>query len=504
MKSLLAGVVLFYSSGLAPLVGAQTVAAPSLDSVARELVTAINSIAAEAGESFIAQRLASSVSTGDRGAILALLDALHEESGGLEVLRIEAIGSGRFITARARAFPRLVLLNIAPDRHHPDKLAVVEVLKSWNPKTDSIGWPDKRLANDRAVVDVISRNVETLSAAGAFSGAVLVGRGDSIVFERGYGWANLEDSVRNTPDSRITIASIGKMFTATAIGQLIVAGKLSFDDTLARLLPEYPNPDRARRITIRQLLGHTAGLGNLFDDSAYTANRDYASPLELASVVAERPLLFPPGSKWSYSNEGYVVLGAVIEKVSGERYDDYLRRHIFTPAGMSRTGNFGPDDVVTHRAVGYRHHANDPLAVRSPYGNRSFVRKGSPAGGEYTTARDLWRFSRALLAGQILDPAVRDTLWVGRSPLPWDRTQRYGYGVIASSDGARTLLGHGGGGSGTGIDNEFRFSRDGSYAVVVLANIDPPAASDLAPALVKFLAAQAPPANRVTDRGVSH
>ncbi|MFL5543115.1 MAG: hypothetical protein ACJ792_00270, partial [Gemmatimonadaceae bacterium] len=179
MKSLLAGVVLFYSSGLAPLVGAQTVAAPSLDSVARELVTAINSIAAEAGESFIAQRLASSVSTSDRGAILALLDALHEESGGLEVLRIEAIGSGRFITARARAFPRLVLLNIAPDRHHPDKLAVVEVLKSWNPKTDSIGWPDKRLAGDRAVVDVISRNVEALSAAGAFSGVVLVGQGDS-------------------------------------------------------------------------------------------------------------------------------------------------------------------------------------------------------------------------------------------------------------------------------------------------------------------------------------
>jgi CubicO group peptidase (beta-lactamase class C family) len=180
----------------------------------------------------------------------------------------------------------------------------------------------------------------------------------------------------------------------------------------------------------------------------------------------------------------------VIEAVSGESYDDYLRRHIFEPAGMSHTGNFGADDIVPHRAVGYRHRVNDPLGVRPPYGNRTFVRKGSPAGGEYTTAHDLWLFSRALLSGRIIPPAIRDSLWTGRSPLPWDQSQKYGYGVIVSPAGNRTVLGHGGGGSGTGIDNELRFFSDGSYAVVVLANIDPPAATDLAPALIKFLSIQ--------------
>ena len=382
------------------------------------------------------------------------------------------------------------LLNVAPDRASPDKLAVIEQLKSWNPKTDSIAWPNRPLNSDRAVVQTIEQNLKVLAEANAFSGVVLIGRGDRVLFDRGYGWANLEDSVANTPASSFTIASIGKMFTATAVGQLISAGKLRFDDTLAKILPEYPNVERARRITIRQLLGHTAGLGDLFGDSAYDAHRDYGSPLALASVVANRPLLFAPGTGWSYSNEGYVVLGAVIEKVSGESYDSYLRRHVFEPAGMSHTGNFGLDDVVPHRAVGYRHRASDPLGVRAPYGNRSFVRKGSPAGGAYTTTRDLWQFGRALLKGALIDRAIRDTLWTGHSPLPWDKTQEYGYGVIVSSAGQHKVLGHGGGGSGTGIDNDFRFFSDGSYSIVVLANIDPPAATDLSRALVGFLASQ--------------
>ena len=481
------GLLIFVVAGTAR---GQTASSANLDSLSRALVASINSNDAAARRSFIDSNLSSGVSASDRAEILALANDLHEESGGLEVVKVEHIGRGRFITVRSRAHPRLSLLNIAPSRDGSGTLGVIELLKSWNPKTDSVAWPTGPVGGNRAIVGVIQRNIQTLSDAGAFSGVVLVGKGDSVLFERGYGWANLEDSVPNGPQSRITIASIGKMFTATAIGQLVAAGKLRFDDTLANVLPEYPNASRARTITIRQLLGHTAGLRDIFSDSAYDAKREYPSPLALASVVANRPLLFPPGTKWSYSNEGFVVLGAVIEKISGQTYDDYLRQHIFAPAGMSHTGNFSADDVVPHRAVGYRHLPSDPLGVRPPYGNRSFVRKGTPAGGEYTTARDLWQFSRALLSGRLLSPTIRDTLWTGRSPLPWDANQKYGYGVIVSPSGTRTVLGHGGGGSGTGIDNEFRFFSDGSYTVVVLANIDPPAASDLAPALVRFLAAQ--------------
>jgi D-alanyl-D-alanine carboxypeptidase len=504
MKLIGSAAVLLYALARCPFADAQTASAPSLDSTSRVLVAAINSNSAHDRAAFIEHNLSNTVAPADRAEITALLDNLHEESGGLDVVRIESIGRGRFITVKAHGFPRLALLNISPDRNEPGKLGVIEVLKSWNPRTDSVSWPKEKLTGERAVVDVIQRNLKTLSDAGAFSGVVLVGKGDRILLERAYGWANLEDSVRNSAESRFTIASIGKMFTATAIGQLIAAGKLHLDDTLAKVLPEYPNQDRARQITIRQLLGHTAGLRDFFGDSAYDRNHDYPSPLALASAVANRPLLFPPGTGWSYSNEGYVVLGAVIEKVSGESYDDFLQHHIFAPAEMSRTGNFAADDVVPHRAVGYRHRASDPLGVRAPYGNRTFVRKGSPAGGAYTTARDLWHFSRALLDGRLLNQKIRDSLSVGRSPLPWDKTQLYGYGVIVSSEGSRTVLGHGGGGSGSGIDNELRFFADGSYSIIVLANIDPPAASDLAPALVRFLSAQTSASKQVTGRVAGH
>lgn len=462
---------------------------PSLDSLGRAVVAAVNGNKADR-DGFVDHRISSALPAAGRQEINDLLRNLHDESGGLDIVRLEPVGSGLFLTLKARRHPKVALMNVVPDGSDPAKARVVELLKSWNPKSDSLDWPKAKLATERAVASVIRTNVETLSSIRAFSGVVLVGKGNRILFEQGYGWANLEDSVRNTPATRLTIASIGKMFTATAIGQLMSSGKLKLDDTLARVLPEYPNADRARRITIRQLLGHTAGLGDLFSDSAYDAHRDYQSLLSLASAVADRPLQFEPGTRWSYSNEGYIVLGAVIEKVSGERYDDYLRRHVFGPAGMSHTGNFGADDVVPRRAVGYRHRPDDPLGVRPPYGNRTFVGKGSPAGGAYTTARDLWNFSRALMAGQLLDAKMRDILWTGRSPLPWDTEQLYGYGVIVSTVAGRTTLGHGGGGSGVGIDNEFRFFRDGSYTVIVLANIDPPAASALGQSLLQFLARQ--------------
>ena len=459
-----------------PASSVQPASSLNLDSLSRALIAAINSNEQIDRDSFVTANLADNVSSSDRAATTALLNDLRRDSGGLDLVNIAIGGRGRSITVKPRQYPRLALLHISPSRTQPDKLGVIELLKSWNPKSDDVRWPDKPLPNDRAIVRTIEQNLETLADAGAFSGVVLIGKRDSVLFERGYGWANLEDSIPNSPASRITIASIGKMFTATAIGQLIAAGKLRFDDTLGKVLPEYPNADRARSITVRQLLGHTAGLGEQFS--------------AMSPAVANRPLLFPPGTGWSYSNEGYVVLGAIISKVSGQSYDDYLREHIFGPAGMTHTGNFSADDIVPHRAVGYRHRADDPLGVRPPYGNRTFTGKGGAAGGAYTTARDLWLFSRALIAGRLVPPAIRDTLWTGRSPLPWDQNQKYGYGVIAQSYGDRTVVGHGGGGSGTGIDNEIRFFSDGSYTVIVLANIDPPAASDLAPRLIKFLSSQ--------------
>lgn len=215
--------------------------------------------------------------------------------------------------------------------------------------------------------------------------------------------------------------------------------------------------------------------------------------LARAAAVAYPPLLFEPGSRWSYSNEGYIVLGAVIEELSGQTYHEYLQHHIFAPAGMTETVlRSGVDDIVPHRAVGYRARTDDPLGAGEPRANWSFLGTGgaTAAGGGYGTARDLARFGRALRSGVLLSRAQTDSMWIARWPIPGHDRESYGFGSFVGEFNGHTVVGHGGGGSGSGIDTGFRHFTDGSYTVVVLTNIDPPVATNLTRALVTFLAAQ--------------
>ena len=493
----------------ASLIGAQSLATPAAaapgapvivpgvgataQAVARELVAALDSPDSATRAAFLA-RTVDEKTLATRGAEFGqLLRRLHEQGGGFDIVKLEPVGRDTFLTVRSRAHPRLALVDLAWSRDDSTRLRDLEVLKAWNPAVDSIAWPATRLG-EREVVATIARNVDRLARLGAFSGTVLVASGDRVIFERGYGWANLDDSVRNGPRTRYTTASMGKMFTAVAIAQLVEAGKLRLDDTLGHVLPDYPNAERARQITVRQLLGHTAGLGEIWSHPSYVRGKAYASNRELAWAIADAPLLFTPGTKWAYSNEGYIVLGAIVERLSGTSFEDYLRAHVWGPAGMRETGNAGTDVVVPHRAVGYRASDDDPLAIDPLHPNWPFLGNtsaASGAGGAYATAADYLRFVRALRAGTLVGAAMRDTLWTGRSPLPWDAATKYGYGFERSAAaGGRETIGHGGGGGGSGIDNALAAFVDGRYTIVVLGNIDPPGATDLTTALAKFLARQ--------------
>jgi len=357
---------------------------------------------------------------------------------------------------------------------------------------DSIAWPRRAPATDAALGALLDRNVGRLAAIGAFSGTVLVARGERVVYARGFGLAERDHAVPNGVDTRYTTASMGKMFTAVAVAQLVEAGRLRLDDTLARVLPDYPNAERAGRITIRHLLAHTAGLGDVWSHPAFVRGRGYASNRQLAWAVADAPLAFAPGTRWAYSNEGYVVLGAVVERLAGTSFEGYLRRHVWGPAGMTETANVGADAVVPHRAVGYTAGDDDPLRVEVPRPNWPFIgatSAASGAGGTYATAGDYLRFARALRRGALVRPATRDTLWAARNPLPWDAATAYGYGFERATVDGRAVVGHGGGG-GMGIDNQLAFAADGAFTVVVLGNADPPAATALKAALVRMLAAR--------------
>jgi CubicO group peptidase (beta-lactamase class C family) len=253
---------------------------------------------------------------------------------------------------------------------------------------------------------------------------------------------------------------MNKMFTAVAVLQLVHAGKLSLDGTLSDYWPNYPNHDLASKVKIRQLLTHTGGTGDIFTPE-YDAHRLETRTLDdYVKLFGQRDLRFQPGSKFEYSNYGFILLGRLIEIVSGEDYDSYVQKHIYAPAGMTHTSSRPQADQAPGRAIGY---------MRTPGGlppnTATLPWSGTSAGGGYSTVGDLLQFANALQNGKLLDPELLKEATSDQSHTG------YGFGFGVSNDGA---YGHGGG--APGVNGELRIFQTG-YVVVVLENLDPPSAT---------------------------
>ena len=229
-----------------------------------------------------------------------------------------------------------------------------------------------------------------------------------LCLEKAYGLANKDTNTPNKIDTKFNIGSMNKMFTGVAIAQLAERGKLSFNDTVGKLLPDYPNKEVAK-VTVHQLLTHTSGMGS-YHNEAYFSNLDkmktVGDPLRL--FVNDR-LAFEPGTRWQYSNSGYVVLGLIIEKVSGQDYFDYVKQHIFKPAGMVNTDSYEISKSVPNLALGYTRmqfgRGPDPSGPRR---QNSRPAKGSPAGGGYSRVEDMLKFSVALRSERLLIRSTRN------------------------------------------------------------------------------------------------
>ena len=352
-------------------------------------------------------------------------------------------------------------------------------------------WPGK-VADEGAIIKEIDRQAAHHNDKNDFSGVVLIAKNDKIIFNKAYGLADQTFKAPNDTATRFNLGSMNKMFTAIAIGQLIQAGKLSFDEPLAEALPDYPNKAVAAKITIRQLLSHTSGLGDFFKDEFFTHREKYVSLKSYLPLFQNDSLQFKPGARFSYSNAGFIVLGVVIEKVSGEDYFDYIKHHIYQPVGMLRSGSFKRDSVVTDLATGYTWpDGSNPLHLKPRIMNwQTLPVQGSSAGGGYATASDLLRFSIAVKNHTLLNATLTDSLLTGHVQLG-DRegmNSVYGYGFIDVSINGKRTAGHGGG--APGINGDLKFFRDNSYTVVVLGNYDPPSASSLSDQISAFLAQQ--------------
>jgi CubicO group peptidase (beta-lactamase class C family) len=306
-------------------------------------------------------------------------------------------------------------------------------------------------------------HLATLATTDGFSGVVLVAKDGKPVFEKAYGFANRADSIRNVEGTRFNIASMGKMFTAVAIMQLVQAGKVSLDDRVGKYLPSYPNQTVRDEVTIHQLLTHTAGLGDFLGKYAKVTKDGYKAVSDYLPLFGNDAPLFKPGSRLAYSNTGFMVLGLVIEAASGETYFDYVRRHIFEPAGMTDTDAYELDDVVPRMAIGYARSPDRPGTWR----NNLFanVVKGGPAGGSYSTAADLLKFSNALMHERLLDKASVALLTTGKEKYG---SRMYAYGFTEEILNGHRLIGHGGG--NVGIADELMIFTDLGYTVVVMTN----------------------------------
>jgi CubicO group peptidase (beta-lactamase class C family) len=322
---------------------------------------------------------------------------------------------------------------------------------------------------DAARMDaVVASRVE----AGQFSGSVLVQRGEETIFAKSVGWADAEHDVSNRAETRFRIGSITKQFTAAAVLLLEQDGKLSVQDPVSAHMPDAP--DAWKEITIHHLLTHTSGIPN------FTALPEYrelkltqVTPADLVKTFRDKPLEFEPGSRFQYSNSGYLLLGYLVEKVSGERYEELLRSRIFAPLEMRSSGYDHNTVIVEHRASGY---------TRGPDGkhrNADYINMSVPhaAGGLYSTTNDLCRWMRGLFGGKVLSDASLKKMIT-------PNLDSYAYGLVTGKSVGHTSVAHGGGIEG--FNTDLRYFPEEQVCVTVLSNVNTNATSAMADELAKL------------------
>jgi CubicO group peptidase (beta-lactamase class C family) len=418
---------------------------------AAEIVELINLNNREAAQAYVERNYAESfraMAPMDRH--LGILATIYSQSRGLKVERVTEPEPGTAQVLARRELPDdLMEIRVEVEPQPPHRIRGI----LFRPAQAPAGPAAPAARTDEERVRELDAYVRRLADADAFSGVVLLAKDGQPLFASAYGQADREGRRANTLETAFNLASINKMITAVAIAQLVEAGKLSFSDPLSKFLPDFPNPRAAREIRIEHLLTHTAGLGSYLGPRFSAARAGTVD--EMMRFATDTATRFAPGTRWDYSNTGFLVLGRVIEKVSGQSYFDYVRDHVYVPAGM-RSTSAPTRESSSGIAIGYT-----PEGERYASNLAELPFRGGPAGGGYATAGDLMRFAEALRTGKLVSPAMVRVL---TTPKPEVGSPRYGYGFTV--EGAR--VGHSGG--FPGVSNNVDIFMDSGYTAIVLSN----------------------------------
>ncbi|HUN62231.1 MAG TPA: serine hydrolase domain-containing protein [Candidatus Sulfotelmatobacter sp.] len=429
--------------------------------------------------------------TGDRATLLDYLKtnypphAEHVDdelrfrgmTGGFDLEKVEESTATHFVALlKEKESDQFARLTVDVDTPAPHQITKFELWAIARPAEFAI----PRLRQPEAI-EALKSDLEHDASADRFSGAALVAKDGKVLFENAHGMADREKKTPNTVNTKFRIGSMNKMFTAVSILQLVQAGKIQLTDPLGKYLPDYANKNVATKVTIHQLLTHTGGTGDFFGPE-FDAHREELKTLQdYVKLYEKRDLKFEPGSKWEYSNYGFLLLGVVIEKVSGQSYYDYVQEHVFKPAGMESTGSLPENQTVAERSVGYmqpKPGAWQPNTDTLPY-------RGTSAGGGYSTVGDLFRFATALTEHKLLDAKHTDLLISGKVDTGRGG-DKYAYGFFESTENGMQCFGHGGG--APGMNGDLKICPDAGYVIAVLSNLDPPAATRVS----DFVAARLP------------
>ncbi|MDH5742656.1 MAG: beta-lactamase family protein, partial [Candidatus Aminicenantes bacterium] len=331
--------------------------------------------------------------------------------------------------------------------------------------------PQKTGQTDQLSVSEFVRELDaylkTNTEKDLFSGVVLVAHKGKPIFKKAYGMADRERNISNQVDTKFCIGSMQKMFTAVAIAQLVEQGKLSYDDLIGKYLgADWILSDVGEKVKISHLLSHTSGIAELLDDEFYKFHvaGTYRTLEDRKPIVKEKSLTFEPGTRWAYCNTGFILLGAIIEKVTGRDYSDYIKEHIFDPADMDNTIDTFRNKTLSNLAMGYDKVQEEGKAF---WRNTGFFGKiGSPPSGGFSTVDDLLKFAEALRSDLLISRESKELLMSVKAR---SSSMNYGYGfIIESSRKFGRVVGHGG--AAPGVSSNFRMFVDKGYAMIILSN----------------------------------
>ena len=313
--------------------------------------------------------------------------------------------------------------------------------------------------------DQLDKLIGTYAEYGKFNGSVLVAEKGKVIYKKGFGMADMEWNIVNQPDTKHRLGSITKQFTAVVIMQLVEQGKLKLDVPISTYLPDYPKKN-GEVITIHHLLTHTSGIPNMTSFPRFVKDvmRNSYTPVQLVNMSADSTLEFKPGERFAYSNSGYLLLGYIIEKVTGKSYEQVLQENIFTPLRMNNTGYDHHRTLLKHRASGYERSG-------TRYVNADFIDMSVPhaAGAMYSTVEDLYLWDQALYGNQLLRKENMDLLFAKHIP---SGGGYYGYGwsigemPLGNTTERIQTTGHGGGINGFNTQIT-RIPSDKSFVVLL-------------------------------------